>query len=151
MAREDRLSYIHLGRGLCPAVTSSGQPCSHLNGRCPYHAEESRRCESCLDARPDRRCQLPRVGETRFCEYHAAFPDLGKVLLEHLRAEGAPVQEEKFLCARFPAGADQFRGNFQALVATLSAQASEAAPAPEQATPAPPTAEAVAVAARLLA
>ena len=136
MAREDRLSYINLGRGLCNALTTSGRRCDQLCGRCPYHAEESRRCESCLDAQPERRCQLARVGYTRFCEYHTAFPDLGKILLEHLRAGVAPVQEE-FLGAHFPTSAGEFRGNFQALVATLSAQmaapALETAPALESA------------------
>jgi len=129
MAREDRLSYINLGKGLCNALTASGRPCDQLCGRCPYHAEESRRCESCLDAQPKRRCQLARVGETHVCEYHTAFPDLGKMLLEHLRAGGAPAQEE-FLAAHYPASAGEFRGSFQALVATLSAQVA-AAPAPE--------------------
>ena len=139
MAREDRLSYINLGKGLCKAVTASGSPCQQLRGHCPYHAEEGHRCESCLDARPKRRCQLPRLGKSRYCECHATFPNLGKVLQEHIRAEGAPVHEDKFFAAHYPAGAGQFCGSFQALVEALKPPASVAVPeahiVPEEAAP----------------
>ena len=115
MAREDKLSRL-ADRGVCGAPN-----CDRVRGECPFHPAEDMRCASCMDNNPARRCSI-RKESGEFCEWHARFPNFGRVLkdyAEECRSKGEPFSPAAFHEACYSDAPELPPGNLHALVGTL--------------------------------